>query len=329
MDKYFYTDELLQKGYEMFNSGMSITKISEELGVDRHHLSSKLKEKYNINVKSTSKPRFKYDYNSDMALAIVNEYQEVGVTALAKKYELSVSTVTRILKYHNVELRKMGGMQIHTRNSNIFNVIDSEEKAYWLGFLYADGSVTQHGGKNHQQSVLELGLKAMDEGHLIKFQSFLDTTAPIGDKEITLNGKKYKAKRILIYDKQIVADLIRLGCVERKSLILKFPTDEIVPKELKKHFIRGYLDGDGSICDGSSIVTSILGTREFLTELMEFLNTELSTTIRPLETKGNISYIRYFKDTPTVLNYLYQNAKVYLDRKHAKYAVLVQLPQKG
>lgn len=45
----------------------------------------------------------------------------------------------------------------------------------------------------------------------------------------------------------MMGDLISNGCVPKKSLILKFPEEDIVSKELQSHFIRGYFDGDGSL----------------------------------------------------------------------------------
>lgn len=318
----------MQQAYELFNSGVSLTRIGKELGVDRHRIGSRLKEQYHIDVKATSNQNCKYDYNSELAFAIVEDYKAIGIDSLSKKYKISTNTIINILKYHNVPLRKMGGQKTYKLNSKTFEKIDTEEKAYWLGFLYADGYVTTKAGKNKNQYRLELCLKSADREHLEKFKKFLHSNAKIYKKSIQLNGKTYTANRIGICDKQIVSDLIKHGCIENKSLVLTFPDDTIIPHNLKKHFIRGYLDGDGSIVNGTSVVTSFLGTKQFLCGLMTFLNKEIHTSIRTIEKKNNINYIRYFKDTTKLLNYLYEDAKIYLNRKYAKYAVLIQLPQK-
>ena len=34
-------------------------------------------------------------------------------------------------------------MQKYSLNDDYFSVIDNEHKAYWLGFLYADGSLSK------------------------------------------------------------------------------------------------------------------------------------------------------------------------------------------
>ena len=63
------------------------------------------------------------------------------------------------------------------------------------------------------------------------------------------------------------------GCVPNKSLILKFPDSVIFSnKDLIRHFIRGYIDGDGCLCiTQNKCILSILGTQEFLSDLSKYL----------------------------------------------------------
>ena len=61
------------------------------------------------------------------------------------------------------------------------------------------------------------------------------------------NNKLYPANRINIVSKQLKKDLIQAGCTCTKSLTLTFPSENIIPKHLQHHFIRGYFDGDGSV----------------------------------------------------------------------------------
>ena len=71
------------------------------------------------------------------------------------------------------------------RNSNIFEKIDTEEKAYWLGFLYADGYVDPERGE------IILGLAEKYKEHINKFINFLETNAPYKDK-INNQNKLYR-----------------------------------------------------------------------------------------------------------------------------------------
>lgn len=166
----------------------------------------------------------------------------------------------------------------YTLDEDFFSVIDKEEKAYWLGFIFADGSVTI---RSTGQAVLQIKCHIKDIDHLNKFHKDIGTNKPIkyySQKTAYSNGKY--AQSALISDK-LVKDLIAKGCVPRKSLILKWPND--LPEELASHFMRGYFDGDGSICEAvqktkygiwKHPAISICGTKEFLTEFAKRLNIE-------------------------------------------------------
>ena len=93
-----------------------------------------------------------------------------------------------------------------------FETIDTEEKAYWLGFLYADGSV----GSNDDR--IELGLAERDLHHIEKFRDFIGINNKISYRE------KTKSYRYAFKSQNCKQDLINKGCVPRKSLILKYPT---------------------------------------------------------------------------------------------------------
>lgn len=84
----------------------------------------------------------------------------------------------------------------YTYNKDYFKEIDSFEKAYWLGFLYADGCITRFYKDEKLKSMsLEIMLQNDDKNHLIKFRDALDSNVPIKDK---LVAGKYKSSRIVI-----------------------------------------------------------------------------------------------------------------------------------
>ena len=193
-------------------------------------------------------------------------------------------------------------------NSNIFNIIDTEEKAYWLGFLYADGNISI------KENRIELSLSEKDKEHLEKFKTFLSYKGNIYFKQ------KTKSYRILFRDSQIHKDLIKLGCIPRKSLILKFPIKKQVPKKLIFHFIRGYFDGDGYIRDSkSAIEITLLGTKEFLRSILDILkiNINLKKDKRHLE---NTYYISLCGDNARNFGiFLYKNSTIFLERKKDRF----------
>ena len=147
-------------------------------------------------------------------------------------------------------------------NENYFETIDSEEKAYWLGFLYADGYVVNN--DVDKQYRVCLTLNENDKGHVELFKECLESNNSIRTVCTKLNDKEYFSSQFYIYSKKMVNDLYNNGCVQNKSLILKPP---VIIDNLVGHFIRGYFDGDGSIYYDKKrdrYVFSILGTNEVL-----------------------------------------------------------------
>ena len=141
-------------------------------------------------------------------------------------------------------------MAKHSWEASFFEKIDNPTKAYWLGFLYADGSVRD----TKQYSTFKLQLQRRDKSYLQKLKEDLQATHPIWDTFSKgghfIRGKQMKdafPSCFQVYSKKACKDLILLGCFPRKSLILQFPTLEQVPNSLISHFIRGYFDGNGSI----------------------------------------------------------------------------------
>lgn len=139
-------------------------------------------------------------------------------------------------------------MSKYVYNKDYFKIIDSEDKAYWLGFLYADGCINKcYRNKKLQGMHLELTVCEKDKHHLSKFKWCLSSDVPIKKKIVLLNKKEYVAYRLCICCTEICQDLIKLKCIPSKTYSIKFPSYEIVPKLYMRDFIRGYFDGDGCI----------------------------------------------------------------------------------
>lgn len=153
-------------------------------------------------------------------------------------------------------------MSKYTYNESYFEKIDSHEKAYWLGFLYADGCITRFYRNEKLKSMsLELTLKSDDEDHLYKFLKCLESNVPIQHKTIK---NKYYASRLVINCTKMCRDLINLGCTPQKSLTLTFPNEKILSEKYISSFICGYFDGDGGVHYGESIVFNKNRNKEYL-----------------------------------------------------------------
>lgn len=201
-------------------------------------------------------------------------------------------------------------------NNKIFEKIDSEEKAYWLGFLYADGCI--HQGRYDYR--IELGLAEKDYSHLEKFKNFIGKDNKIAYRE------KTKSYRYSFRDKKVHSDLIALGCIPNKSLRLLFPSKDIIEDKYLKDFLRGYFDGDGSLWKlNHSIGVSILSSYDFLLGLKDRISLFSNCKIMPIHKEspnGGQRITTSGKKAISFLDWIYSNPSIYLYRKYKKYFTL-------
>lgn len=248
-----------------------------------------------------------------------------SITKLHEELNIGCEYISKTLKENNVKIRNdKQQAQKYYCDESFFEVIDTEEKAYWLGFIYADGYITEK--VKYSSEKIGITLAKKDDNHLKKFKKALKYTGDI---------KYYKAKtsygfvescRILITSSKLVEDLIKLGVEKQKSLILKFPNENQVPKNLLPHFIRGYFDGDGSFnYSKGKWRLDFCGTKEMLFGIQKFFGSNLKLAKRWKDEKNNYS-IRYCGNRQVYekANILFKNATIYLDRKYDRYINLVK-----
>lgn len=215
--------------------------------------------------------------------------------------------------------RKFDTWRKYTFNENYFENIDTEEKAYWLGFLYADGYV------NANKTSVELSLKEKDKNHLYKFIKCLNGTMSPTKTSRTIGGKEYIGYRVTLNSKKLKNDLIKLGCYENKTNILNFPYDKI-DNSLYIPFIRGYIDGDGSVTTsnkGKQLRIDVIGTCNMLDGIVKSLNVKKNSYAINNKRTKNINYdILTTQWSGKYANYIaekiYLNSNIHLDRKYEK-----------
>ena len=230
--------------------------------------------------------------------------------------ELSLTQIGKILKIHRgrfTEYLKKQGITIvnkqneNERSSHIFETIDSEEKAYWLGFLYADGYIGTN--TNH----VELTLQTSDAQHIQKFADFINFTGKIQRNKIKT--------RISFRDKIMHNDLIHLGCSPQKSLDLKFPSEDQVPIGFLKDFVRGYTDGDGYLGvskKGKPRLEFTCGSEVFLKSMCRIMQWKKHKIYD--DKRSNAKSLQYYgQDAYEILKALYKDSNIYLDRKYKKF----------
>ena len=264
----------------------------------------------------------KIEFSQEQIEDILNKYQNNwSQQKIADFYKVSRTVIKRILEIQN------DGVVIRNRTSkykyqqDIFENIDTAEKAYWLGFLAADGCNYQ---REHNASVI-LNVHEQDIEHLKKFKEFCNTDAEI-KLYIGYEGFSNQTPmcKITLNSKKISNDLIDKGILPNKSLILQPPH---ILEDFYKPFILGYFDGDGSISKSSqynNYSISIQGTKEMLTWICEVLKWDVKLEKRNINSNNNSYYIRCGGTNKPyqILNQLYNSCGTHLDRKFNIYKAL-------
>ena len=258
-----------------------------------------------------------------------------SIKGISKKYGINQKTLSKYLKLKGIPIKNI-------RNSSSFNTrffqnIDTEEKAYWLGFMYADGWVSSSG------NTVGLSISLKDIDHLEKYNQALNykkglnvsETHQFGDNtnHKNKNGETMYMVRTQIANDDLRSDLINAGCIPNKSLILEFPninifkeSDKYSKEELIIHFIRGYFDGDGTLGLYQHSKTNInkeeslifVGTKQFLENVQKYLGNGFLMQ----KPNCNLTTYRLSYSTQKAFNVaykLYNNATVYLKRKYDIY----------
>lgn len=274
-----------------------ISKIAYTLGITKRKINTKNKEKFKE--------------KDEKAIELIK--QGLSCTEVAKMLNIDQQSMNfRLKKYYDFTVLSDGKKEV---NGHFFDKIDTEEKAYWLGFFYADGYV----GKNNE---VELCLCERDKQHVAKFKEHIKSKHSIVRKKICLKGKVFYAYRISIKDTDLANGLKKHGCMNNKSYCIEMP--QLKSKDLYRHFIRGFFDGDGAIMRKKDYVCiSITSASEsFCNSLVSYCDEIVGIKLFKKEyTNENAFDLRTMARNEGIifLHHLYDDCSVYLDRKYDQY----------
>lgn len=261
----------------------------------------------------------KIEFSKEQQEIISREFNNgTSLRVMGEMLGVHRSTVSRFLKEkgYTTEMRRKP-TKYHCDDS-VFEVIDTEEKAYWLGFISADGSVYE---RETSGSTLTINISQNDKHHLEKFRRFMVTNSEIKTmKGVGFNEGGTPTCRITINNTKVVNDLKKLGVVPNKSLTLK-PAN--VPDELVRHYLRGYFDGDGSLYKSTGVwYMNVLGTMEMLDFFKDKMNIINKPHKRHKDKDTNnfsLGLAGGFAKPLELSRFLYEDATVFLNRKYEQY----------
>lgn len=323
------------KVLEMFNNGFNSSQIEKELSITYQKVCSVLY-------------KFGIDYKKEYLLIQENKYDEAlrlyqegkSTRFIAEKLKIGRNQFRAFLKEKGIDIRsskeglllkhsnlseeeKLNISNAHKRydiDDNSFEDHTSEEAAYWIGFMYADGTIRK------SETTFSLSLKESDKSHLEKFCNFLKT--PLSRLKYVKSNNSYQ---LTIGNRVIVKKLEYLGVINNKTYFLK-PHKDLIDN---KHFWRGVIDGDGclglnNVKNSIRVNLDICGTFETCECFKDFLEKETQRDLSNIKINQVSKTFYTFRISSLysvidISNFLYKDSVIYLDRKYNKYLEIQKL----
>lgn len=325
-DRLIFLENKEYIGFLYKRKNLQIKQIAKKFNIIPHRLSAFI-----------AKEEWVRDFNNIDVIKDLHFEQKYQVGEMAEILNCSVDSIRRSLRRFNLEVLhevRYGSMSRYSFNESFFEVIDTKEKAYWLGIILADGCVThsfsrakdKYGEKRYDR--LTITIARRDEPHLIKFKEAIGYNGIIERGTTNSFGGIHEYSRLRITSEKLCNDLIDKNIMPNKS------TNEIpykLPRELKRAYIRGYFDGDGyvAVYNNSSKETiecefGFLGSNEILEYIKEFLveeGMELNFNIKEAQPDSPLLKFRSggVNATQSFYNILYKGSTIEMERKSERF----------
>lgn len=287
--------ELISK----YLSGMSSGELSGHFNLSKDAILKYLKRQ-GVTRRSMSECHKDKSIDTDEIIRL----RRLGYSGLriAKELDIGYVTIIERLRKEKLKLSTMGRTSAYLLNEAAFDVI-TEESAYWIGFLMADGCISQIRGWTPRVS---LSLAIYDAAHVEQFRAFLKSSHRL------FFNKQGNAVTLTVASRHLCDTLAAYGVVPRKSL-----TAKVVGLENDRHFWRGVVDGDGSISlpNSNAARIQVAGSQDLMQQFSEFVyshNSRCYAKVRKLEGRN----LYEFKACGIhIMRLLYENCSVALPRK--------------
>lgn len=299
--------EFLKHNYEC----MSYHKIGKKLNRTEQAICAKC---FDLNLYKKELP-----WTDEEKEFVRKNYMEMPTADIAKILNRTPSSIQ--IKAKRMGLKKYPYMCDY----HYFDEINTEEKAYWLGFLTADGWISKNNKSN--AGVVGIELQYKDINHLRKLNKSIGGNYKITDrwKKCLLSDaqKKHHMCVIRIFSLIMYESLQQLGLHEDKTYNINVPK---ISSDLLRHYLRGYFDGDGCFCltaksFGVSFITASKSLSNDIEVILSYLNVSYKMTeyLSEYNTQMYRIYIYKIDDKLKLLDYMYKDSSIYLDRKYKKY----------
>jgi hypothetical protein len=263
----------------------------------------------------------------------IKDYQEkIDILYQEGKTAKEISSLLG-LKYHQPvynyfrkrgwERNGKGGKRIYNVNENFFKCINTEEKAYILGFICADGHI--------EKDRLAITVSVKDKDILEKIKKALNSNHPIKEVEKENPYQNTDRKKLLLLELKVnsvelVKPLFNMGLTTNKTYTLDSSILKYIPKYLMRDFLRGYFDGDGNVFFGVRYTSgykyniNVCGNEDFLLNSFQTYFPSKNKLYKDLYSKQCYVWKISQKDkVKDFMYYLYFNSSIFLQRKYNEF----------
>lgn len=230
-------------------------------------------------------------------------YLGLSTRQLSVEYFCNYTTLIKRMRKFGCVFRPMGhGKKKYNLNEKYFDIIDSENKAYWLGIFLTDGSTSS--------KIIRLKLMKSDESHLRKFLNDIESNHPIS----------YEYKDGFVQACINIGNTHMRNQLINKGIITNNKKTYSLPDNISKDYWRGVIDGDGCFSRENKELR-LIGTKETCINFKKFCQKKILTKANVIKVKNKKAWTFCLHGDIAfkIINILYNNASVYLNRKYTVY----------
>lgn len=312
----------MNNGHFISKKDVDICELRKEYNIVENYVENTLPKHGNVRFFLKDVPDSDKEKMKKMYLSGYDSY------TIGEVFDMSYKQILKVLDEYNIKRIYSGGKRKYDLNEHYFDCIDEPNKAYILGFLFADG------WNDTDKNIISMSLQERDKDILEQISIEIESNKPL----VYVNYEHFSDQhnlnacnqyRLVVSSHIMSQALASHGCVKNKSLTLQFP---VLRDDLYSHFIRGYFDGDGSLYrsvrndnKGDNYAVSIVSTEAFVVKARECILNHIDINMGGIYDACNhngITKCLVFcgrKQTKIIMDWLYSDADLYLKRKHDRY----------
>ena len=297
--------EIEQEVIKLYNSGLSMAKAGAHYNISSATVMAILN-------RNNVPKRTKGGVYAIPEQEVITRYKNgESCQVIADSFKVTFHTISNILERNNIA-RNNKYKNINL-NENYFEKIDSNDKAYFLGFMLTDGNVSLN------ENIIRLSLSSKDEEILNIFKEKTGNENKICIRE----DEKHSERTFQLRSKKWKDDLAKYGVVPQKTFISEMP---VLSTDMMPHLIRSMIDGDGWISFNSHQI-GFCGNEKTVNQLKEYLVKTLNVyDAKIIHASENLWQVTWASQTDIekIGNYIYQNKdNCFLSRKYNNFLQII------